>query len=126
MGGVRDALSAAVPLFSGDRFAKLRALLPPPLRDADTAAQLDPEGRAVRVRLLQLTGWLLTQTGQFEAAEWCLGAALDSSADRLQGAPTVNTMCWLLQRQGKLSEARELATRWADDTEPPALARDPG
>ncbi|MDH2389108.1 helix-turn-helix domain-containing protein [Streptomyces sp. HNM0663] len=116
--GVRDALSAAVPLFSGDRFTELRAVLPPLLRDADTVARLGPEGRAVRVRLLQLTGWLLTQTRQFEAAEWCLGAALDGSADRLQGASTVNTMCWLLLRQGKLSEARELASQWADDTEP--------
>ncbi|MFD4785613.1 helix-turn-helix domain-containing protein [Streptomyces sp. NPDC058459] len=116
--GVRGALSAALPLFSGDRFAELRAVLPLLLRDADTVAQLDPEGRAVRVRLLQLTGWLLTQTRQFEAAEWCLRAALDGSADRLQGASTVNTMCWLLLRQGKLGEARELATQWADETEP--------
>jgi transcriptional regulator with XRE-family HTH domain len=116
--GVRDALNAAVPLFSGDRFTELRAVLPPLLRDADTVAQLSPEGRAVRVRLWQLTGWLLTQTRQFEAAKWCLGAALDGSADQLQGASTVNTMCWLLLRQGKLSEARQLATQWADDTEP--------
>ncbi|MFF2959768.1 helix-turn-helix domain-containing protein [Streptomyces sp. NPDC057963] len=116
--GVRDALSAAVPLFSGDRFTELRTLLPPLLRDADTVAQLTPQGRAVRVRLLQLTGWLLTQTRQFEAAEWCLDTALNGSADRLQGASTVSTMCWLLLRQGKLNEARELATQWADDTEP--------
>ncbi|WP_406740357.1 helix-turn-helix transcriptional regulator [Streptomyces atratus] len=116
--GVRDALSAAVPLFSGDRFTELRTVLPPLLRDADTVAQLTPQGRTVRVRLLQLTGWLLTQTRQFEAAERCLGTALNGSADRLQGASTVSTMCWLLLRQGKLSEARELATQWADDTEP--------
>ncbi|MEW1546028.1 helix-turn-helix domain-containing protein [Streptomyces tsukubensis] len=116
--GVRYALRAAVPLFSGDRFAELRAVLPALLRDADIVAQLDPGGRVVRVRLLQLTGWLLTQTRQFEAAEWCLSAALDGSADHVQGAATVNTMCWLLLRQGKLGEARELAVRWADDTEP--------
>ncbi|MFJ8333471.1 helix-turn-helix domain-containing protein [Streptomyces sp. NPDC094437] len=116
--GVRDALSAAVPLFSGDRFAELQTVLPPLLRDADTVAQLTPQGRAVRVRLLQLTGWLLTQTRQFEAAEWCLAAALEGSADRLEGASTVSTMCWLLLRQGRLSEARQLSTQWADDTEP--------
>ncbi|MFD9811767.1 helix-turn-helix transcriptional regulator [Streptomyces sp. NPDC059080] len=116
--GVRDALSAAVPLFAGDRIADLRVVLPALLRDAGTVAQLDPEGYAVRMRLLQLIGWLLTQTRQFEAAEWCLRTALDGSADRLQGASTINTMCWLLLRQGKLGEARELATRWADDMEP--------
>ncbi|NKY13647.1 helix-turn-helix domain-containing protein [Streptomyces somaliensis] len=116
--GMRAALGAAVPLFSGDRFAELRAVLPALLRDADVLAGLDPEGRALRVRLLQLTGWLLTQTRQFEAAEWSLGAALEGSADRLQGASTVNTMCWLLLRQGRLGEARALAVRWADETEP--------
>ncbi|MFJ8693598.1 helix-turn-helix domain-containing protein [Streptomyces roseolilacinus] len=116
--GVRAALDAVTPLFSGDRFAELRTVLPPLLRDAHTLARLGPEGDAVRVRLLQLTGWLLTQTRQFEAAEWSLKAALDGSADRLQGASTVNTMCWLLLRRGRLGEARELAVRWADDTEP--------
>ncbi|MEU7567628.1 helix-turn-helix transcriptional regulator [Streptomyces fradiae] len=116
--GVRAALAAAVPLFSGDRFAELRAVLPALLRDSAVLAGLDPEGRALRVRLLQLTGWLLTQTRQFEAAEWCLGAALDGSADRLQGASTVSTQCWLLLRQGRLGEARALATHWADETEP--------
>ncbi|MEV2203306.1 helix-turn-helix transcriptional regulator [Streptomyces fradiae] len=116
--GVRAALAAAVPLFSGDRFAELRVVLPALLRDSAVLAGLDPEGRALRVRLLQLTGWLLTQTRQFEAAEWCLGAALDGSADRLQGASTVNTQCWLLLRQGRLGEARALATHWADETEP--------
>ncbi|MFF2024805.1 helix-turn-helix domain-containing protein [Streptomyces sp. NPDC058171] len=116
--GLRDALSAAVPLFSGDRFAELSAVLPALLRDADAVARLAPEGRALRVRLLQLTGWLLTQTRQFDAAERCLGAALAGSADRLQGASTVNTMCWLLLRQGRLDRARQLAAQWADETEP--------
>ncbi|MEU0343335.1 helix-turn-helix transcriptional regulator [Streptomyces bobili] len=116
--GVRAALRDAMPLFSGDRFAELGAILPPLLRDAEVLAAHDPDGRAVRVKLMQLTGWLLTQTRQFDAAEMALERALDESADRLQGASTVNTQCWLLLRRGKLSEARELATQWADETEP--------
>ncbi|CAL9294396.1 hypothetical protein SUDANB25_02335 [Streptomyces sp. SudanB25_2051] len=116
--GVAAALGAALPLFSGDRFEELRAVLPALLRDTDVLARLDPQGHPLRVRLLQLTGWLLTQTRQFDAAESALGAALDGSADRLQGASTVSTMCWLLLRQGRLGEARELAIRWADETEP--------
>jgi DNA-binding XRE family transcriptional regulator len=116
--GVHDALRAAVPLFSGDRFSELQTVLPLLLRDADTVSQLDPDGRALRVRLLQLTGWLMVQTRQFEAAEWALGAALDGSTNRLQGAATVSTICWLLLRQGKLGEARELAEHWAVETEP--------
>ncbi len=116
--GVRAALDAAVPLFSGDRFAELRAVLPPLVRDAGTLAGLSPQGRAVQVRLLHLTGWLLTQTRQFDAAERSLEAALDGSADPVQGASTVSTLCWLRLRQGRLADAREWATRWADETEP--------
>ena len=116
--GVRDSLKAAMPLFSGDQFAELAQLLPPLLRDADAVAETGTDGRAVRVGLLQLTGWLLTQTRQYDAAIEALERSLDDSTDRLQGAATVNTMCWLLLRRGKLKEARELAVRWADDCEP--------
>ncbi|MFE6099736.1 helix-turn-helix domain-containing protein [Streptomyces laurentii] len=116
--GVSGALRDAMPLFRGDRFAELGAILPPLLRDAEVLAELHPDGRAVRVKLMQLTGWLLTQTRQFDAAEMALERALDESSDRLQGASTVNTQCWLLLRRGRLAEARELATEWADETEP--------
>lgn len=116
--GVQEALGSALPLFSGDRFAELSVILPPLLRDADLIAESGPEGRAVRVRLSQLTGWLLTQTRQFEAADVALSRSLEESSDRLQAAATVSTQCWLLLRRGRLAEARELATRWADEVEP--------
>ncbi|WP_328431187.1 helix-turn-helix transcriptional regulator [Streptomyces sp. NBC_00453] len=116
--GVQEALDSALPLFSGDRFAELSVILPPLLRDADLIAESGAEGRAVRVRLSQLTGWLLTQTRQFEAADVALSRSLEESSDRLQVAATVNTQCWLLLRRGRLAEARELATRWADEVEP--------
>lgn len=116
--GVQEALEQALPLFSGDRFAELSVILPPLLRDADLIAESGPEGRAVRVRLSQLTGWLLTQTRQFEAADVALSRSLEESSDRLQAAATVSTQCWLLLRRGRLAEARELATRWADEVEP--------
>ncbi|MEU9963164.1 helix-turn-helix domain-containing protein [Streptomyces malaysiensis] len=116
--GVREALESALPLFSGDRFAELSVILPPLLRDADLIAENCPEGRAVRVRLSQLTGWLLTQTRQFDAADVALSRSLEESSDRLQAAATVSTQCWLLLRRGRLAEARELAMRWADEVEP--------
>ncbi|MEU3282962.1 helix-turn-helix domain-containing protein [Streptomyces antibioticus] len=116
--GVREALEAALPLFSSDRFAELSVILPPLLRDADLVADSGAEGRAVRVRLSQLTGWLLTQTRQFEAADIALSRSLDESSDRLEAAATVSTQCWLLLRRGRLAEARELAARWADEVEP--------
>lgn len=115
LSGVRAALAEAEPLFSGDHFAALSVTLPALLRDAEA---LGAEGRSVRVRLLQLAGWLMVQTRQFEAAEMALQRALDDSADRLEGAATVNTMCWLMLRQGELGKAYELAVKWADETEP--------
>ncbi|KUJ69205.1 DNA-binding protein [Streptomyces albus subsp. albus] len=113
--GVSSALDAATPLFQRDQFTDLAEILPSLLRDADA---LGPEGASVRVRLLQLTGWLLTQTRQYDAAAEALSRSLDQAADRLEGAATVNTQCWLLLRQGQLTAARELAVQWADDTEP--------
>ncbi|MEV7924254.1 helix-turn-helix domain-containing protein [Kitasatospora sp. NPDC088779] len=113
--GVQTLLREVTPLFSGDRFAELATVLPPLLHEAEL---LGAEGRRVRVRLLQLAGWLMVQTRQFEAAEVALTRALDDSADKLEGAATVNTMCWLLLRQGRLAAARELAVKWSDDLEP--------
>lgn len=116
--GVRDALTAATPLFSDDAFSELRAILPHLLRDADRLAELEPAGQSVHARLLQLTGWLLTQSREFDAAEVALSRAFDAAPDALHAATTVSTQCWLLLRRGRLADARELAIRWADDVEP--------
>ncbi|MFD7886286.1 helix-turn-helix domain-containing protein [Streptomyces bauhiniae] len=116
--GVRDALKAATPLFSTDRFDVLTTALPPLLRDTETLTATDSRARPLRARLLELTGWLMTQTRQFDAAELALERALDDATDHIQAAATVNTQCWLLLRRGKLAEARELAVHWADEVEP--------
>ncbi|MEU3346603.1 helix-turn-helix transcriptional regulator [Streptomyces sp. NPDC006700] len=116
--GVREALEAAVPLFAHDRFAELGAALPPLLRDAEALTETDPRGRPLRARLLELTGWLMTQTRQFDAAELALERALDDAVDRVQGAATVSVQCWLLLRRGRLADARALAVEWADEVEP--------
>ncbi|WP_063735808.1 helix-turn-helix domain-containing protein [Streptomyces sp. RTd22] len=113
--GVQKTLNDSLPLFTQDRFEDLSSALPAMLRDADA---LGPEGRGVRVRLLQLAGWLMVQTRQFGTAELALQRALDDAADRMEGAATVNTKCWLLLRQGELEKALELAVKWADETEP--------
>ncbi|GAA4676937.1 hypothetical protein GCM10023347_34150 [Streptomyces chumphonensis] len=115
--GTRRALTAAEPLFAADQFSDLARILPPLLRDAEALGSA-AEARAIRTRTLQLTGWLLVQTRQFEAAEVALARALDGAADRLDGAATVSTMCWLMLRTGRLAEALDWAVRWADDVEP--------
>lgn len=116
--GVAQVLDSALPLFRAERFAELGTVLPRLLRDTETLADLEESGRTLRVQLLQLTGWLLTQTRHLDAAEMALDMALDASADRLQGGATANAQCWVLLLRGQLAEARELAIRWADDVEP--------
>lgn len=116
--GVRAALKAALPLYTASKFAELSVLLPQLLRDADAVGESGPEARALRAKLMQLTGRLLVHTRQFDAAEMALERALDGSVTRVQAAATISTQCWLLLRRGQLADARTLATRWADDSEP--------
>ncbi|GAA0397031.1 helix-turn-helix transcriptional regulator [Streptomyces luteireticuli] len=118
--GMTSALDAMIPLFVGDRFAELATVLPPLIRDADA---LGPEGRDLRVRLLQRVGWLMIQVRQFQDAEDALNRAKDETRDRLHATETVNHLCWMMLRMGRLDEARELATVWADDAEPVRISR---
>ncbi|WP_424214822.1 helix-turn-helix domain-containing protein [Streptomyces sp. BI20] len=118
--GVRGALKRLEPVFAGDKFDSLAVSLPPLLRDAEA---LGTEGRAVRTRALQLAGWLMVQTRNFDVAEVALDRADDDATDPIANASTFNTRSWLLLRQGKLSEARELAIKWSDDLEPRRITR---
>ncbi len=113
--GVRQALDAVMPLFSGDRYSELATVLPPLVRDAEA---LGAEGRAVRGRLLHHIGWLFTQTREFDAAEMALARALDHASDRIDSAATVSTHAWLLIRQGRFDDTLQLAQHWADEVEP--------
>lgn len=113
--GVDAALTAAMPMFQGNQYSELGTVLPALLRDADA---LDSDGRSVRTRLLHLAGLALTQTRQYDMADVALQRSLDDSTDRLEAVATVNSLCWLLMRQGKLADTLDLAVRWADDVEP--------
>ncbi|WFB09838.1 helix-turn-helix domain-containing protein [Streptomyces sp. LX-29] len=117
LAGVRAALADVRTTFFANEIAELSTLLGPLLRDAEALTD-DAEGRAVRAHLLQIAGSTLTQVRQYAAAETALRRALDEAPDRLRAASIVTTWCWLLVRQGRLDESRELATRWADDMEP--------
>ncbi|MEW1895364.1 helix-turn-helix transcriptional regulator [Streptomyces albidoflavus] len=113
--GVSEVLATTVPLYRNHRFSELASMLPTLLRDADT---LPDEGRSVRVRVLQLAASALTHTRQFDLAEIVVRRALAEGQDRMSAAASVNTLAWLLLRQGRLDEALSLATQWADDMEP--------
>ncbi|MEV0346606.1 helix-turn-helix domain-containing protein [Nonomuraea sp. NPDC050680] len=116
--GLGDALEASMPLWKQDRYTQIAAVLPVLLRDADALVEGDLSQRHVRGRLLHLVGWLMTQTRQFDEAEFALSRAMDDMNDSLDAAATISTQCWLLLRQGRLDEARQMATRWAEDVEP--------
>jgi transcriptional regulator with XRE-family HTH domain len=116
--GIREALDAFMPLWKRDQYSKLAVALPPLLRDADALVETDRSARSLRSRLLHLTGWLLTQTRQYEAAELTLLRGLDDADNPLEAVAIVNTHCWLLLRRGELEQTRQMAIRWADDVEP--------
>ncbi|MGW1978471.1 helix-turn-helix domain-containing protein [Streptomyces sp. NPDC001889] len=114
--GVRTSLAVeALPLYAAHEFSALSKVLGPMLRDAEA---LGDDGRTTRVRLLQLAGGAMVHTRQFDAAETALLRALNDAGDRLEGAATVNTLCWLRLRQGRLDTAYDLAVKWADEVEP--------
>ncbi|MEW1660142.1 helix-turn-helix transcriptional regulator [Streptomyces sp. NPDC093707] len=115
--GVQALLPAIRKSYFANRLAELSTLLGPALRDADALGDSRP-ARTLRAHLLQIAGSALTQVREFDAAESALRRALDDAPDRIRGAAVVTTWSWLLVRQGRLAEARTLATRWADDTEP--------
>lgn len=116
--GVRSALIGMQPLFAAVDLHGLAVVLPSLLRDADALDRDEAGARTVHAQLLQLSGWLMVQTRQYEAAAVALDRALDTADDPLDGVATVNTRTWLHLRRGELVEARELAARWADDVEP--------
>jgi transcriptional regulator with XRE-family HTH domain len=113
--GVLDIVNAARPALAANRFSAVRAVLPGLIRDA---AVLDGEGRAAQSRVLNLAGWLLVQTRQWDAAETAVRMSADAAPDRLLRAAAMNTWCWLLLRQGRLQDARRLATAAAGAIEP--------
>ncbi|MFD9073654.1 helix-turn-helix domain-containing protein [Streptomyces lasiicapitis] len=114
--GVEEALAAAMPHFRMDEYDELARVLPKIVREADGLDGLD--GRRVRSRVMQLTGWLLTQNRLFDDAEDALARSLAESTDLDHAAASISTLCWLHMRTGRLDAAKELAIKWADETEP--------
>ncbi|WP_214110756.1 helix-turn-helix domain-containing protein [Acrocarpospora catenulata] len=124
-GGLDSAVTAAVRLYHLDNYRELATVLLPLVTEANAlvAAQEDEASTALalRARVMQVVGSLATQTRHFKASELALGIALrdaQDTGDDIEAASAVITQCWLLLRQGKLDEARELATLWADRIEP--------
>ena len=114
--GVHASYRSLMPMIDAHQYQEIAAFLPQLLRDADGLT--DDEGRAIRARLLSLTGWMLTQNRQFDIATMTLDRAVDAAPERGIAVGAVNVAVWSHLRQGHLDAARELAVRWADDIEP--------
>ncbi|MCE7079808.1 helix-turn-helix domain-containing protein [Streptomyces sp. ST2-7A] len=112
--GVTGALNAMGTRLVKEDLAAAAEMLPRLLRDAAAL------GGPVQARVLLLAGRLMIQTRQYDAAALALDRA--EEAGLVQGVTTaadmVESRCWLLLRQGRLSEARDLAAHWADELEP--------
>lgn len=121
--GVKSAFRGMLPLLVASRFAEMGAVLPALLRDADAlvACSADdalPAARTLRAQVRQVAGSLMTHTWQFETADLAFTMAMDDASDPLTAMSVTEERCWGLIRQGRLSETRELAFRWADENEP--------
>lgn len=78
-------------------------------------------GGVMRSRVLQLTGSVLVQARQREAARIALDRCLadaQASGGVLDAASAIITQCWLLLGERRFDQVRLLATEWADWVEP--------
>ncbi|MGW1740636.1 helix-turn-helix domain-containing protein [Nocardia sp. NPDC001965] len=114
--GVRASYQNLLPALGRHLYSEVAAGLPALLRDA--CALDESEGRALRSRILGMTGWLLVQNRQFDSAADALARAIDEAPDRGTAAAPVNALVWSHLRQGQLRAAADLAQQWADDIEP--------
>jgi transcriptional regulator with XRE-family HTH domain len=121
--GVRAGAAAVDALYRDSRLTEMGALLPPLLRDADALVGTSVDGvqvqaRAARSRVRLVAASLMTQAWQFDAAWRTLEGAMDDAPDMLGKMAVASQMCFGLLRQGRLADVRDLAVRWADETEP--------
>lgn len=121
--GMRSAFRGVLPLLLASRFTQMADIMPALLRDADalvaqSPADAQPAARTLRAQIRQVAGSLMTHIWQFQTAELAFGLALEDASDPLTAMSVIEEQCWGLIRQGKLSQTRELAFRWAGDHEP--------
>jgi transcriptional regulator with XRE-family HTH domain len=121
--GVKAAFGEVVPLLVANKYGEVGSLLPTLLRDSDTLVALSVNGgevaaRGLRAQTRQVCALLMSHTWQFDVADHAAQLAADDATDPLTHMSVIDERCWGLIRAGRLSETRDLATRWADDAEP--------
>jgi transcriptional regulator with XRE-family HTH domain len=118
LNGVRTELDEAITQYAKGNLLALSGTLPRLIRDSHTLADVTPKGTGVYAEVMQITGRVMTQTRNYEAASAAFDAVESNAPGTMHSAALTNNRCWLLLRRGRLAEARELAIRWAGDLEP--------
>jgi transcriptional regulator with XRE-family HTH domain len=123
LNGLRRVFDDTVVHVLQSHYAEVREALPWLLRDADALVAASANGTEIRARGLrsqarQLTAYMMGQTWQFTTAAEAAELASDDAGDEMTAMAAADWKCWIMIRQGKLAETRELATRLADDAEP--------
>ncbi|KOG81279.1 MULTISPECIES: helix-turn-helix domain-containing protein [Streptomyces] len=117
-------VQAATAAYWAGGYSALASTLPALLRDGRaTAREHNTEGVWTHLALAyQLAASLSTQSGHpdwaYTAVEKQLAAAARASDPLLEGMG-VSTLSWVLLRQGRWEQARDVAERKADQLEPP-------
>lgn len=121
---LHDGIARLDQLYHADDYAAVLAVLPQLLAEARAAADAgdgDERAYALLAQSHQLAATALTQLRIYDLAYGALSLAMDAadrSGDDLVAASVVTTMCWLLIRQGRLTEVEQLAITTADAIEP--------
>jgi transcriptional regulator with XRE-family HTH domain len=119
---VIGSLTAPGGPLATNQYARVRTVLPGLIRDA---AALGEGGRTAQARAYNLTAWLLTMTRQWDDAAVAARLARDAAPDIVDEGAAVNTMLWLMLRQGRLDDAGALAEQWATSHQPSILRSPP-
>ncbi|KXK62078.1 hypothetical protein AWW66_10010 [Micromonospora rosaria] len=131
---LRANLHAADRVVNAGDYALALRVLPPLLLNVRAAVDLNHDERQAEAydllaRTQRVTGGLLIQLRADDLAQTALSGALDAaqrSDDRVVAATVIQSMCWLLMRQGRIAEAAELAVTTADEVEPRFSRATPG
>jgi hypothetical protein len=124
---LRRRLDKSVQLYHQDQYDSTALVLPELIVSSDAAVARCGNGAErtdvllLRVGVMQLAGWFLTQVGAHDLAYQAIRQAIaDAHAcgDRIAAATGVVGECWLFIRQGRLLDAKRTAADAADRMEP--------
>ncbi|MEU0807859.1 helix-turn-helix transcriptional regulator [Streptomyces sp. NPDC005970] len=135
LSAIERKIDDAHALYQSDRYDSVAKMLPGILRSAEAAVSEADDGEPrqqatiVRSRALLMTGKYLTQVRQYDMAYHALSLGIQDARETgqtLLAAMGVVGMSWLLLRQDRSEECRQLAYTTAQTIEPRMSSASPG